>query len=341
MKNLLLTALLIGACLAFIVIRYFLVLEPAVEPLEVAPKLSQEVENAVWDWETTEHTDPEGFLSDLHERGITTVYADIGEYVDIYEMPYGTTKQFELDEFDSQLIEYVGFAHERGMKVHALAGHPLWANSSHRYITEIILEYVGEFNLANPELAFTGVQFDIEPYSQPDYSLSSAASIYIEYLDTVDQIANQVTDLQDSDSGLATLQLGFAIPYWLDGENEYAEKVVWRGEEKFVFYHLLRRLNAVPHSYVVIMAYRNYAEGLDGVLEHTKAELKYMSTYTPRVRLFIGQETSNVLPKKITCYHLTFRRLKKEVDRMAELLKDQKSFSGFSFNDAATFLELN
>lgn len=346
MKNLFFFALFLVVSLLIVGSRYFVFPEDKGttekgSELPVEKKaLLQGYENAVWDWRSLERTDVNGFLEALRARGITTVYLNVGDYVDLYEMADSEEKQRKIEDFNAKVKNYLVLAKEEELAVHALAGGTNWGNASHRYLNKVVLDYIRDFNESNADIAFQGVQFDIEPYSQEGYSLQKSQDIFAQYLDTVEEIVAHFSNLQAQSQQLASMRIGFVIPYWFDGQDEYAQRITWHGEEKYLFYHLLNRLNRVQNGSIVIMAYRNFAEGTDGIVEHVQNEISFSRQYTPRIKMIIGQETSDVKPQKITYFGKPFDAMLEEVKKVGLKFENSLNVTGFAFNNADSFLEM-
>ncbi|QQS21274.1 MAG: hypothetical protein IPL87_01990 [Candidatus Moraniibacteriota bacterium] len=342
MKNILLflaflfvSGLIVGA-------RYFVFShkEASVESQPVPEKktLLSGYDNAVWDWNPFDHGAE--FFDALKTRGVTTAYMNIGDVVDLYEMADGEEKQKKMEDFNAKVRSYLILAKGNELAVHALAGGTNWGNASHRYFNRIVLDYVREFNTSNPETAFQGIQFDIEPYSQEGFNAKTSGDIFTQYLDTVEGITNAFISLQTESPQFGSMKLGFVTPYWFDGQDGNIQKVSWQGEEKYPFYYLLNRLNRVQNGYLAIMAYRNFADGSDGIIEHIQNEISFSQQYTPRIRIIVGQETSDVKPQKITYFGKPFNALVEEVKKIGLKFENFQNVAGFSFNNADSFLEM-
>lgn len=336
MRNVVLFTLFVAVSVVLVGSRYFAF--PAQETTVEQKTLLSGYENAVWDWSPLERSDPAQFLDALKARGVTGIYANVSDYVDLAELPNGPDKDNKITDFNTQMKRYLSLARERGLTVDALTGSPEWGNASHRYLNGLVLQYVREFNEANPDLAFHGLQFDIEPYSQEGYNLHNSQDIYAQYLDTVESIVTDLGDAQTRSPQLASMRLGFVIPYWFDGQDEYAQKILWHGESKYLFYHVLNRINRIPNGYVVIMAYRNVAEGPDGVIEHIHNEIDFSQQYAPRVGIVVGQETSDVQPAKLTYFGKPFAGMLGEVKKIGLTFENFPNLKGFAFNNADSLL---
>lgn len=140
--------------------------------------------------------------------------------------------------------------------------------------------------------------------------------------------------------GSSTLRVGIVIPFWFDGENQYISKINWNNEVKFPFNHLVHELNGLPDSYITVMAYRNNTEGADGSIAHAAQEIKFTSTYAPRVKILVAQEVGNHLPRKITFYGGTRKKFNVALTTLVEYFENFKTFKGVAINDVENYLLL-
>ncbi len=336
MKNVILFTIFIFVAAFIVSIRYFIAPEMSETLTEVKQikKLPTQSVNAVWDWSFENRGENTVFIDSLNSMGVNLVYLNISGYIDIFEQADPAVKEIERSRFIGKITEYISIANGKDIKVQALIGNKEWGNASHRYLNQIAIDFVEEYNATHPEGGFSGIQFDIESYNQDNFTAQNQQVIFSEFLDTVEQITKRFGNLQGSSVNFSSLELGFAIPYWFDGENGNIEKVYWNGEEKHVLYHLLNRLNTVQNGYIVIMAYRNFADGTDGVIEHSKNEVNFLRDYLPRVRIIIGQELTNVQPKKITYFGKSFKYMLGELDKITAVFEESQNFVGFAYHQA-------
>ncbi len=342
MKNFILFTIFILVAVFIVTIRYFITPEMPETLTEVKQikKLPTQSVNAVWDWSFENREDNIAFFDSLNSMGVNLVYLNISGYIDIFEQSDLSIKEIERNKFIDKIDAYISIANGKNIKVQALIGNKEWGNASHRYLNQIAIDFIEEYNASHPEGGFSGIQFDIESYNQDNFTVQNQQAIFSEFLDTVEQITKRFGDLQGSGVNFSAFELGFAIPYWFDGENGNIEKVYWNGEEKHVLYHLLNRINTIQNGYIVIMAYRNFADGTDGVIEHSKNEVNFLRDYLPRVRIIIGQELTNVQPKKITYFGKNFKYMLGELDKISAVFEDSQNFVGFAYHQADALLEL-
>jgi hypothetical protein len=287
--------------------------------------------NGVWDWSNV-RVKTSGELDDtaafLQRRQINTVFLDISGIA--------STRNSETT-FDAAVSKYILAMRKKGIQVYAAAGHTDWSKPSERWQPEAIMDYVYAYNSRHTDAAFRGIEFDIESYNQDGFAegpMSEKNRVLVEYMDMVDRLATKhQPHAQD-------IELGFAIPYWYDNENKNIESIEWNGKTGPILYHLSDRLNQLPKSNLLVMAYRNAALGNDGVIEHSRSEIEYAKYKAPNVKIIIGQETTDVEPAKITYYGQSMPEFSHEAKLIAEEFQTSQSFGGIAINDLDGFTNL-
>ncbi|MGH7196740.1 MAG: hypothetical protein ACREGJ_03160 [Candidatus Saccharimonadales bacterium] len=305
---------------------------------------SQNYTNAVWDWSNpaakTQHDLNE--LSDfMYLHQLNAVYVDVGQYAALVDGQMDDKKAAAKQTLEDALIRYITTLKKRDVKVYAAAGDVTWSNPDKRHIPMGVLRAVQEYNQQHKDAAFSGVEFDIESYNQEGFSTGSITVktlVLTDYLDMVDELAAAAQSYVEQTG--ASLELGFAIPYWFDNQNGNIPSVTWREKTGPTLYHLLDRLNTLPQSNVVVMAYRNAARGNDGVLAHSRTEVEYAQAKAPNVAVLIGQEVNDVKPAKITYFGQSTTELSAQVKAIEDAYTQIPTFRGIAINDLAALKEL-
>jgi len=297
--------------------------------------------NAVWDWANINNhsaqdlQDKAVFLS-LHQ--INKVFVDISGYAAISQNPDPITKADEEAKLTKSIEAYVGAMNRRGIKVFASAGDTDWSKPENQAIPLAIEQFAHTYNSNHP-VKLAGVEFDIEAYNQANFAAASFTEkelVLDEYLDMVDRLATaQSTYIKDT--GDKNMELGFSIPYWFDNENQNIKSVSWHDKTGPVLFHILDRLNVLPHSNVVVMAYRNSASGNDGMVYHSRIEVEYAASKAQNVDILIGLEVNNVEPVKITFYGQSYTEISSQVKVLDTEFKDKKVFKGIAINDLSGY----
>ena len=304
---------------------------------EATPLLPSGYSNAIWEWANPKEADTSIFPL-LKEDHFGDIFLDISTYVDLYEMPSGTKRDTEIKKFEEATRVYITQAKAAGISVHALVGAPKWGLSSHRYLNEILVDFVRDYNEHHPEVAFAGLHFDLEVYKAPGFDQNQKAYL-LEYLDTMADIVDRINaDFPESSS--ANFKIGVAIPAWFDGNHEQIRKIVWRGEEKFVFNHLAKIINQYGNSYIVVMAYRDTPDGPSGSIARAQDEIDFIAQYIPRIKMFVGLETKDIEPQTATFYGDDPAKLRKAALDIAKAFENKKPFSGIVIHDVEGYMEL-
>ncbi len=140
--------------------------------------------------------------------------------------------------------DFISAAHAAGIAVHALGGDPTWATSNsddfHAWVDEVVA-YGG----------FDGIHADVEPYLLPEWS-SRNSRVVRQYL----------RSLKDARARAGALDLHVAVPFWFDDPAYATRKGATLVE---------RVLDTVDG--IVVMAYRDHAEGPDGIVELAATEV--------------------------------------------------------------------
>ena len=206
--------------------------------------------------------------------------------------------------------------HQQGIQVHALLGS--WALHTERYILPEnreqalrMVQRVLDYNQnAGPLERFDGINLDIEPHVLDDWSAHK-----VEYLQMF--LAVSEAWMKQKRQMNQALQIGPAMAFWLDGiEVQHA------GQLKPASEHLQD-----IYDHVVLMDYRDHAQGPDGILSHASHELAYAKKIGKRVML--GVETSPSDIRKLSFNHMTPTQMAHELDQVTQALSGHPAFSGF------------
>lgn len=311
-------------CLSIVITLLFL---RGIRYLPVQQFYSTQATNAIWDW-TNPASRSDMELNDmalfLYRHQINVVYLDISQ----------TAESNMNDQYANLLNRYIKALKKYKIRTYAAAGNKKWTKPEERHKPLAFMNYVYTYNSSHDN-KFAGIEFDIESYNQPDFSdasMPAKAIALTEYLDTADAIISK-QEVYLRDAKHAGFDLGFAIPYWFDNENKNIPSVTWLGKAGAVGFHLMDRLNDLPNSNVVIMAYRNAARGNDGSIIHSATEVEYARYKASRVKVIIGFETTDVEPAKITYFGVTKTDMSREMHYITEEFGLAGVLGGTAIND--------
>lgn len=205
---------------------------------------------------------------------------------------------------------------QSGIKVYALLGSGYL--KTERYVLPrfrgealAMVQRVLDYNkAAGPEERFEGINLDIEPHILDEWDTHKMA-LLANFLDMSDAIMQA-----KKRSGLS-LQIGPAIPFWLDGIM-----LEWRGKRRPVSEH-----TQDLYDYVALMDYRDRAAGGDGIISHAADELAYAESIGRKV--IIGIETSPNEIQKVSFDHLHEADMERELALSHQAMAGSKAYGGF------------
>jgi hypothetical protein len=185
--------------------------------------------------------------------------------------------------------DFLSAAHQRGLRVAALAGAPRWAAGSRHSQALAALRAIGRYNSEmTPDARFDGIHFDVEPYLLLGFSVPAYRERILEdYLQMVAECAAAARQ--------SHVDFTCDIPWWFYPVTSDARKqftVMFDGKNKTVGEHVTDLLNSVT-----IMDYRNEADGAGGIVRFGIPALAYAAQVHKQVR--IGLETSAQKDKSI------------------------------------------
>ncbi|MDE2307463.1 MAG: hypothetical protein KGJ97_04110 [Xanthomonadaceae bacterium] len=279
------------------------------------------VSRAVWTWEADSYAmvkDPavaREAVAYLQSQHIDTVYL----YADAYQ---GHNLIVEHPELYRAFIERL---HRRHMKVYALLGSAYlhterYVLPAYRRQAEDMFRRVVLYNVGAPAAArFDGANLDIEPHILDEWNDNTRERLLADFLDMGDALMKIKREYH------ASLAVGPAIPFWLDGIE-----VEWKGVRRPASEHVIDLFD-----YVALMDYRNKAEGSDSILSHAASEIAYADRVGKKV--VIGLEVSPDEPEKVTFDKAGPKAFEQAVSIVEQALRNDPSFAGFAIHHYRTY----
>lgn len=292
------------------------------------------LEYGTWVWTPTLQMSDEYIsllLTGAKKEGINTIYLSIDSYLDIYTLPSGPEKEEKEKLFTQILEKFINMAGERGIAVDAEAGWRNWAEEGQTYKPFIVANYVKEFNRSH-EAKFRGFQYDIEPYLL-DYYKDNKEAVLADFIKLVDQTVSFL----DSEK----LRFSVVVPDFYDKKDRMTPVFAYGDRRDFVFEHLLDVLEKKQGSSIVIMSYRNFAEGRDGSIDISKNEIRTASLGKFNTSIILAQEVGDVPPSYITFHNTSKSYLMKEISKLTSAFNPYKNFGGIAVHYANAFLSMS
>ena len=300
---------------------------------------------AVYEWHNAGDLSPTAVqrrLRFLRANGFGTVYLEIGNYLKAADLsPEDPARQTRMDSIRRQIRRFVATATGYGLSVQALGGGPNWFGNDRRYLGQLLVELVGSYNtgVADNE-RLKGIHLDLEPYTLPGWLDDDVVEVnLVEYLTTIQGIIDTYRSELDRPANRG-LQLGFAIPFWLDGRGDAPGPVEFGEATKPAAYHLIDLISDLRGAYLVVMAYRDFTRTSDGSIAHARDEFRYAASIGARSGLIVGQQYGPAAPEE---QHITFHGQPRWVFRraaaeIAVAFRRYPQFRGLAVDDLDAFM---
>lgn len=285
-----------------------------------------QIERGTWLWTPLLDITPayrDSIIAGAKKNGIRNIYLSIDSYLDIYALQGGAQKDGMKKNFDDALERFVAQARRNGMTVDAEGGWRNWAEPGHEYKAFAVLSYAIEYNKTHAE-KLRGFQYDVEPYLLDSYAQNKRTALHL----FVALMQESVAKLDDSD-----LKLSVVIPEFYDGSQnddpQYQTPRYFYGlKYAYTLDHLLDVLDQRAGSRIIVMAYRNVAEGENGIIEIAKDEIAEATGH--RTKVVVAEETGDVSPSYVTFHGMPRSYFDEQSDIVERSFANEKSYGGLS-----------
>lgn len=249
---------------------------------------------AIWIWETKEIIKKEHqTIEFLKQEGFNTIYLYI-----------------ETDLETEYYKKFIKDANSNNMSVYVLGGDPNWINKTKEVVRfcKWVMDYQKK---ASQNEMFKGIHIDVEPYLTDKWEDNLQQSIEL-YQNVLTELKNNIDD---------TLLLGVDIPFWFDtisyknssyGSGILSDWIIKNTDE------------------VTIMAYRNFAEGPDGINQIINSEILLANKLNKPI--IVGVETHKVPESHVSFYNKSPEDLKETLSNVNKTYKNYPSFKGFAIH---------
>ncbi len=199
---------------------------------------------------------------------------------------------------------FVSQARSFGLEVAAVGGDPAWATDSGAWRTWAQdVERAGTFDAA---------VVNVEPYLHPSWNRQQTRVVR-SYLRGISAANRQLS-----------IPLHVTVPFWFDEIGYRSSSVL---EE-----------TAQRSDGIVVLAYRDHAEGVDGILDISHEEIQLGAALGKPV--IVGVETGPVTPEKVTFFEEGRAVLDAELQIVRDTLSNEPSFAGTAVHHWASFVGL-
>lgn len=260
---------------------------------------------STWIWNTKKIVNQEEELvAALKQKKVNKVYLQVNR-----DIPMNTYQSF-IQEASLNNIE-----------VFALDGSPKWIEDTNnrRHLFKKWVRKYQEKSIKSQE--FAGIHLDVEPYLNETWKINQNLAI--------EKYQDIIIDFQNLSK---TLEISFEadIPFWFDGRT-YSSKKYGNGR---LSDWVIRNTDSVT-----IMAYRNFAEGNNGIIKLVSDELEYAKKQNKRI--VIGVETQKLSLSYLSFYGLGSDFLNDVLGKVSDFYSSYESFSGFAIHKYTSWTKLD
>lgn len=269
-------------------------------------------------------------ISGAKSRDINAIYLSLDSYLDIFIMPEGPKKEEMKKRFSEKILNFIKIANENGIEVDAEAGWKNWAEEGNEYKAFAVVDFVKSFNSEN-NYRFRGFQYDVEPYLLDSFK-DDPFPILKNFLSLIDKTESFLSDTD--------LRFSVVIPDFYDKKDGVISKFDYGGSEDYVLEHLINILDQRFDNSIIVMSYRNFAEGEDGSIEVSKNEMETLKKNSTNTKIIIAQETGDFPPPFITFHNTSKEYFDNEVSKLRLAFDNNPNFGGIAIHYINSFLAL-
>lgn len=310
----------LAACLAALCV----LLAPAAVRSQTVPAK----EYGVWFWSSASATPwatSRSLIDQAQAAGFNAIYLTVGDYLKIAAMAPGPARATAARAYAAAVDQFVSYANQKGMAVDALSGAANWAEPGYIQYPFEIYEWAAAYN-SHHAARLRHVQYDIEPYKLAAYN-TNWVNVMWRYIDLVNQlVANDTADIG----------IEMTIPFFYDR----TKTLTYNGRTGTPFSLLLLALDKRPGDAMVMLDYRNYAQGTGGSIDLSARQMAQASQSRHITKIIIAQECSNVSPAYITFYDTGKDYLASQLSLIDSAYAGSAAFGGIAIEYINTYLQL-
>ncbi|MBY0310054.1 DUF11 domain-containing protein [Patescibacteria group bacterium] len=292
-------------------------------PVVVSPDKST-LEYGMWVWESPINMSAayiSSLMASARDNGFNALYVTVDDYLLIHSLPEGAQKEAKKKAYFDAIEKLVIEAKKNDVAIDALAGWKDWAQPAMKYKAFAIVDMVVAYNRARSSNPLRSLQYDVEPYLLATYE-SNKGQVLTEFVALIDETNARL--------GNSNLRFAVTIPHFYDSAQAWTPKVTHKGVTTHTFTHLMRILDTRADSTIILMSYRNFAEGNDGTIQISEVEVNEASVPGRKTKVIVGQEFGKVDPGYVTFYGLPKVRYQTELEKIRDRFSPKTGFGGMA-----------
>jgi len=284
--------------MAVILVIYLLI--GAISMIQNSSNQEKDQVKATWVWDEEDiEKQSEEIVSFANEQGVNLIYVHV------------SLKRFSVQDYRTFIQE----ASQKGIEVFALGGDPYWAlTSNQKDVSNFVSKVKTYNNMVEPNEQFQGIHVDIEPYLLPSWEKDKNSVLEQWMMNSTHLIkeAKRNTDLTVSGD----------FPFWI-------HKLNVPGSSMSMSQWMLKNYDSIT-----LMAYRNYAEGSNGISQIASPIVKEAENQEKSVVIGVNIIDTDE-GKHTTFYGSDPSHMSQELKQLKQAFRDNAGFSGIAVHDYA------
>lgn len=298
-------------------------------------KFLNKKEFGIWVWDSPVKMTPayaQEVLRVAKKNGFNTIYLTIDDYLPIASMKESSGQAQARANYMKSLSVFIQAAKSSGIAVDVEGGEKDWALKDNRWKGYALIDFVKQYNSAYPNAKIHGIQYDVESYLLQDYD-SNKSNRLKEYVEFIDESARRMKTVD--------ARFSIVIPHFYDDKQNWTPSFDYGGKDAYAYTHLLDVLKQKSDTSIIIMAYRNFFDGENGIRDISQAELQEASDGGYGTKVIVAQETGDVPPAYVTFHARPKSALFDTLSDVQNNFGKYKDFGGTAVHYFDAFVKLN
>jgi len=293
---------------------------------EIEKKISNNnYEYAAWVWSSLDFLKMNKiFIIDVADYfHFNTIYISVDDLLQ--------KKERARIEYFQELHTFISYAKTKNITIDIVVGDPTWIYPENHNIPYKFIELVIDYNKKYPAAKIHGIQYDIEPHVLSDYE-ENKDEILKNFISLIDGLSDYFK------KNNVSIGFGVVLPHFYDKKQRWTNPIIFNNSSLYVFDHLVNSLDKLDNSSIILMAYRNFFNGDNGVKGLVSDE--FLSTKDKKIKIVIAQEAGNVKPEYVTFYGLDKEIFLEQLNKIYMYYKSYDNFVGIAVNDLSAYIKL-
>lgn len=291
-------------------------------------------EFGVWVWDspkTMTQTHITEVVASAAKNGFNVIYLTIDDYLPILQVTDQSERVRQKNAYMENLSSFIETAGRAGVAVDVEGGAKDWSDENNRWKGYALIDFVREYNQTYTSAQIRGLQYDVEPYLLSSYA-ANKEEVLKNFIAFIDESATKMQSVP------ATFSV--VIPHFYDSTQKWTPQFEYEGQRSYTFTHLLRILEQKKGSTIILMAYRNFFEGEDGIREIAEPEISEATQGNYSTKVVIAEETGDVTPDYVTFHNSSKGTLFNTLSEIQQSFRPLSHFNGMAVHYFDSFLKL-